>query len=506
MPEHSDEPNAPDRRASLWWIVGTVGGCVLLLGVFVWVLAGLAIDPAISAQAGHANVQALWPFWIAAGGLWLALTVLWWFCHRHPRTQSTARFVGAVGVIVLVALAARSVVLFTHQPTLSDDIYRYVFDGHNTVNGINPYLPVPATRADSINERWPGEQAVAKRVNHPDLSTIYLPTSQLVFAGATMLDQSPDESHVEARVIRGVFIGFDMATIVMLLFILYRARQSPWLATLYAWHPLSIAEIAGSGHQDPVGIALLLGSILVFTELPRRAMYWSLPLALSALVKPIAAPIALVFLKSQRPRNWLISAATALIVCVVVAGPLLLTHNAKPLSQLRATAQQFTLKWAHFGAAHEGILTAVEWITNDSNNSTDTNWTREAQGSLSRAIAASLVVTCLIAVLVLRLDVSRAALAMILAMLIFSSTVHPWYVLWALALVPVAGRGWLAIAAWILSLTVLFGYAAWGYAVDDPGSLRWAAPTWVVVSAWAGVYAALLAGGIGFTIRSLRTR
>jgi hypothetical protein len=79
-------------------------------------------------------------------------------------------------------------------------------------------------------------------------------------------------------------------------------------------------------------------------------------------------------------------------------------------------------------------------------------------------------------------------------MLAFSTTVHPWYVLWALAFVPLVGRGMFVPAAWVLSLTVLLSYSAWAYLPAEGGALRWAAPTWAVACAWLPVYAAFPVG------------
>jgi hypothetical protein len=88
----------------------------------------------------------------------------------------------------------------------------------------------------------------------------------------------------------------------------------------------------------------------------------------------------------------------------------------------------------------------------------------------------------------------------LLSALFFSSTAHPWYLLWALALLPVAlGRGeqptsrrarallaGALAAAWVWSLTI-----AWSYAVliDPP---RWYLPDGVVLAEYVPVYAVLV--------------
>src|SRR5262245_9855175 len=46
--------------------------------------------------------------------------------------------------IILVGAAAMRLMLLVSEPTLSSDIYRYVWDGRVQAAGINPYRYVPA--------------------------------------------------------------------------------------------------------------------------------------------------------------------------------------------------------------------------------------------------------------------------------------------------------------------------------------------------------------------------
>ena len=74
-----------------------------------------------------------------------------------------------------------------------------------------------------------------------------------------------------------------------------------------------------------------------------------------------------------------------------------------------------------------------------------------------------------------------AAGAYLLAALLLSSTVHPWYVLWPLALVPMSREA----GAWVLAITVPLAHAAW----LTPADLE--VPVWLRVVEYAPVYAAV---------------
>jgi hypothetical protein len=85
-------------------------------------------------------------------------------------------------VIIILAAVFRILFLF-RPPDLSDDIYRYLWDGLQTLNGHNPYAAAPS----AIPHHDETSRSLLALINHPDLVTIYPPGAQLVFAGGTWL-------------------------------------------------------------------------------------------------------------------------------------------------------------------------------------------------------------------------------------------------------------------------------------------------------------------------------
>jgi hypothetical protein len=462
------------RAVVIVWAIGS-------LAALTAVLAALQIDRSGTVAAAQANGRALWPFWIASASGWAALTALWvLFCRRTPG-EPMAGAGRIAALIIVVAVGARIAVLVTHEPALSDDVHRYTFDGRNLAHGVNPYVVRPADRIDA-EERWPGEPAVVQVINNRELYTIYLPTSQWTFAAAGIATPSAASSpQAAARISRAVFTTFDVALIALILLALHRARRSPWWAALYAWHPLAVTEIAGSGHQESLGIALLVAALLVAATPPRRVWLWTGLLALSALVKPVVLPVAAFLLKDRRWQTWALSLVTGIAVCVVVAAPLWLTHNGEPLENLLDTAESFRLKWAHFGSVYEPLLWMIERVL--------PHWASHQQELWARRICV-LTVLAIVAGVWWRMngDAWRATRIMLLAMVLLSPAAHPWYLLWALALVPMA----FGPAAWVASLTLPWGYAALAH-VTPEGTAEWAVSPWLMVAAYAPVYAAVAA-------------
>jgi hypothetical protein len=211
-----------------------------------------------------------------------------------------------------------------------------------------------------------------------------------------------------------------------------------------------------------------------------RSWLWALPLALSVLVKPFGALAALYIVHPRRWRQWFAAGLLGCATVLAVAGPLLLVHDAQPLRKLSATAARFTATWAHFGSVYEpglAILNAVDPIEDP-----ETQWHRKQRHEAqARWVCITLILLVAGVVLAMRLDPWVGLRIVLLAMVLLSPTAHPWYLLWALALMPMAPSATL----WILSLTLPWGYAVLG------DTLTWHAAPRVYAAAYVPVYAAL---------------
>lgn len=143
-----------------------------------------------------------------------------------------------------IALLTRLILLFMHP---GDDIWRYLWEGYIQTLGFNPFHLAP----DAVElipyrtEWWP-------LINHPDVSAIYPPLTQLGF-----------------RVLAGIAptvmlfkVGFVVADIAVCG--LLASRFGYGRSLLYAWNPLILYSFAGGGHYDswfvlPLVAAWLMG-------------------------------------------------------------------------------------------------------------------------------------------------------------------------------------------------------------------------------------------------------
>ena len=133
------------------------------------------------------------------------------------------------------------------EPRLSDDIYRYVWDGRVQAAGVNPYRYIPA------EEPLAGlrDGAIYPKINRREYApTIYPPLAQAVFFATTRVS----ESVTWMKLTMAAFEATAVWAVVWLLASYGLPRQR---ALLFAWHPLAVWEIAGSGHLDAMMICFV---------------------------------------------------------------------------------------------------------------------------------------------------------------------------------------------------------------------------------------------------------
>ena len=97
-------------------------------------------------------------------------------------TNKKNKIIFFVGVSVLLRL-----ILLFAIPNLSDDVYRFIWDGRLLINGHNPFDYSPIYYIEN-NISIPGiNEALYTKLNSPKYFTIYPPIAQSVFAFACWL-------------------------------------------------------------------------------------------------------------------------------------------------------------------------------------------------------------------------------------------------------------------------------------------------------------------------------
>jgi alpha-1,6-mannosyltransferase len=147
-------------------------------------------------------------------------------------------------------------------PALSDDFYRFVFDGRLAASGLNPYLILPELFFKTTEyQQVIGDEKVFQLLNSPNYYTVYPPLNQFIFKIAALI--SGKDLWLNVFALRIIVLLFEVATCYLL-----NGQFSKKIALLYAFNPLIIIELTGNLHFEGIMIFfLLLTFVLLKAEL-----------------------------------------------------------------------------------------------------------------------------------------------------------------------------------------------------------------------------------------------
>jgi hypothetical protein len=184
---------------------------------------------------------------LRAGAEWAVPVLVFWAIAVAilPRPKAGLR------ALLFAAAAVRTLLLVT-DPTLSDDLFRYLWEGRVVLSGDNPFLFPPS------DPHWAfaATDWIHLRVNHADVSTIYPPVALWSFAFVSGIHYAPIAAQIFAAIVDVALVGVLYDTLVAR----NRSTDAAWL---YALHPLGAVEAASNGTSKRSG--------LLFSVLAMRA-------------------------------------------------------------------------------------------------------------------------------------------------------------------------------------------------------------------------------------------
>ena len=185
--------------------------------------------------------------------------------------QSLLFFIG-------LAIFLRCLLVFS-MPNLSDDIYRFIWDGRLLLDGISPFDALPSYYMEPGNERSLLNPELFRQLNSPDYFTIYPPVCQGIFAGACWL--APQSVYWSAVLMKVSMLFFEVGSIYLIYSLLQQFHLSLSNVLIYAINPLILIEIMGNLHFEGAMIFFLLLAIwwLNKGKMNRSALAFALSIA-----------------------------------------------------------------------------------------------------------------------------------------------------------------------------------------------------------------------------------
>ena len=196
--------------------------------------------------------------------------------------------------LLFVGILFRLVFLLT-EPNLSQDYYRFIWDGELVLNFINPYLQLPNTLIEQQDlvisnahelHQGMGELSARHFSNYP-------PLSQFIYALAAMLG---GKSILGATIVmRSIIILSDIGIFYFGRKLLKNLNLSPYLIFWYFLNPLIIIELTGNLHFEGVMLCFFIASLYLLSI--KKWMLAAVIYALSISVKLVPLIFLPLFLK-----------------------------------------------------------------------------------------------------------------------------------------------------------------------------------------------------------------
>ena len=338
--------------------------------------------------------------------------------------------------VILGAAFVFRLTLVPLEPSLSDDLYRYRWDGFIQRDGWNPYAIAPEDR-QLVRYR----DGYWVHVSNQEMPNIYPPVTELVLRATAAASG-------KLLAFKAPMLAAEALLIGLLAFWIRRSGRRDFTLAIYAWNPLVVVELAASGHNDP--LAMLFSAAALFLIIERRTVLSTLALGLAVLAKFFPILLAPLWLRRtgwpHNPRSW-----TGLgLACSLAAATWWPYRAAWP--RVLTLFQPYRKHWVN----NASLYSLLKWFS----GSDDWAW----------GIGVGIVVGIALWAALRNVEPLRAAYLLFGAVPLLSQNAFSWYFLWvAPLLVFFPNPAWLLLTILeFLSYHVLIGYGITGVWKFDP--------------------------------------
>lgn len=325
--------------------------------------------------------------------------------------------------LLIAGIFFRLVFLFA-EPNLSQDFYRFIWDGELVGHFLNPYLQVPNTlieqsdliiaNARELHEGM-GELSARHFSNYP-------PLNQLIFALAALLGGKSILGSI--IVMRLLIISADIGILYFGRRLLKNINKSPHLIFWYFLNPLVLIELTGNLHFEGVMLFFFVWALYLLSI--QKWQWAAVVYACAISIKLVPLIFLPLFLKHFKIRK------SILFYVIVGATSLLLVAPFYSAEFVANYSKTIGLWFSNF-QFNAGIYSAVKEIAMQFDAKP---W------ELIKTYGKIIPILTIVAVLLFtflrknqQLPVLISSMLWVLTLYYFmSATVHPWYIIFLLVL------------------------------------------------------------------------
>jgi hypothetical protein len=315
----------------------------------------------------------------------------------------------------ITALLARFILIFSF-PILSDDVYRFIWDGQLLHQGMNPFGYKPSDLVQNP-AAWL-DIFLFNNMNSPDYYSVYPPVNQLAF----YLSAISGKGNLLASIVilRSFILLFDVGNIILIKKLLNHYQKDERLVFLYALNPLVIIEFTGNLHFEAVMIFFTL--LFVWMLLKNRWILAAISLALAICSKLLPIIFIPLLIKKVGLKKTIFIGLITGSVCLLLFLPFL--HTEKLWMNFRESLNLYYGKFEFNGSFYQ-LFRAIGWEIYNYNPIAKT----------SKLLIALTLIGFIITYIKSK-NLFEGIFWLIFIYNIFGAIVHPWYILFLVALSP----------------------------------------------------------------------
>lgn len=358
--------------------------------------------------------------------------LLTYFTKRHETIQLLSLYTILFFVYLYINLKAKeedtlyyiwlsvlinSITLFA-TPSLSDDFYRFIWDGRLLQVGIHPFAAIPSYYAQHNFQVDGLNPALYAALNSKEYFTIYPPVAQGIFWLATFFSTSIFGSFL---VMKALILVAQLFSVFFIQKILQQLKMPVKHVLLYCLNPLVILELTGNVHFEAFAVVFLLGSFYYLQKNMLTISAFLFSLAVCTKLLPLIFLPALLFYIGWKKsiRYYIIVGLTCIILFIPLLDQEIITGLSTSLSyyfkkfEFNASIYYLVREWGYWQYGYN-IIQNVGW---------------------KLGLISALLICCLTLYRLVARQQNKSNKeiftdwsTVLLIYLLFTTTVHPWYI------------------------------------------------------------------------------
>lgn len=218
--------------------------------------------------------------------------------------------------IIGLGILFRLLFLFS-TPSLSDDFYRFIWDGRLWFNGINPFAELPTYYINNPNAAPLGiNKELFQLLNSPTHYTVYPPIPQFINWVAAWL--ATDSIWLSSLVLRIAHTAAEIGTLFLFPKVLSSFKVDTKNIVWYALNPLIIIELVGNLHHEALMIFFLMLFLANFKQKKMAGASFAFAMAVASKLLPLMfLPLILLKLNFKQKIRFLLIFVVSTIVIFI---------------------------------------------------------------------------------------------------------------------------------------------------------------------------------------------